>query len=182
MSETGGPSRMASGARDSRGGHLLADGPGRMVGLFGWRNPGEGHRRPRARLPLRPGSPPQTRLWRWAPAVEAMVAAGAKVRKPPQRPQFFDGYPAYVEALDGTVWELVYNPGFHFDSEGTPHFAPPGAREAAGSSMRQNSHPLQLAAADDRACAEQVPELDGRRRRRRRATRRKRWFRAGLIV
>lgn len=43
-------------------------------------------------------------------AVEAMTAAGATIRKPPQRPELFPGYHAYVQAPDGAVWELVYNP------------------------------------------------------------------------
>jgi len=44
-------------------------------------------------------------------AVAAMAAAGAKVRKSPQRAVFFPGYHAYVEAADETVWEFVQNPG-----------------------------------------------------------------------
>src|SRR5262249_11301744 len=57
-------------------------------------------------------------------AVAAMAAAGAKVRKPPQRAVFFPGYHAYVEAADETVWEFVQNPGSQLevgpiDSSGT---------------------------------------------------------------
>jgi catechol 2,3-dioxygenase-like lactoylglutathione lyase family enzyme len=44
-------------------------------------------------------------------AVEAMTAAGATTRKPPQAAVFFPGYHAYVETPDGTVWEFVHNPG-----------------------------------------------------------------------
>lgn len=51
-------------------------------------------------------------------ATAAMAAAGATIRKPPQRAAFFPGYHAYVEAPDGTVWELVHNPGSHLDSDG----------------------------------------------------------------
>jgi catechol 2,3-dioxygenase-like lactoylglutathione lyase family enzyme len=48
-------------------------------------------------------------------AVEAMAAAGAAVRKPPQPAVFFPGYHAYVETPDGTVWEFVHNPGSQLD-------------------------------------------------------------------
>ena len=44
-------------------------------------------------------------------AVEAMAAAGARIRKPPQPAVFFPGYHAYLETPDGTVWEFVNNPG-----------------------------------------------------------------------
>jgi hypothetical protein len=104
---------------------FLRAGPGRMVGLFGRqdleRDIGDHERIPPFDLGQLFNTPAEVDT-----AVDAMVAAGAKVRKPPQRPDFFEGYHAYVEAPEGTVWELVYNPGFHFDSEGAPHFAPPG--------------------------------------------------------
>jgi catechol 2,3-dioxygenase-like lactoylglutathione lyase family enzyme len=48
-------------------------------------------------------------------ATEAMGAAGATVRKPPQPAVFFAGYHAYVETPDGTVWEFVHNPGSQLD-------------------------------------------------------------------
>jgi catechol 2,3-dioxygenase-like lactoylglutathione lyase family enzyme len=104
---------------------FLRAGPGRMVGLFGRRDlerdVGDRERVPPFDLGQLFNTPAEVDT-----AVEAMAAAGGKVRKPPQRPEFFEGYHAYVEAPDGTVWELVYNPGFHFDSEGAPHFGPPG--------------------------------------------------------
>jgi catechol 2,3-dioxygenase-like lactoylglutathione lyase family enzyme len=48
-------------------------------------------------------------------AVEAMAAAGATIRKPPQPAVFFPGYHAYLETPDGTVWEFVHNPGSQLD-------------------------------------------------------------------
>lgn len=51
-------------------------------------------------------------------AAAAMAAAGATIRKPPQRAEFFPGYHSYVEAPDETTWELVHNPGSQLDSEG----------------------------------------------------------------
>jgi hypothetical protein len=51
-------------------------------------------------------------------AATAMAAAGATIRKPPQPAEFFPGYHAYVEAPDGTMWELIHNPGSHADSDG----------------------------------------------------------------
>lgn len=76
-----------------------------------------------------------------------MVGAGAKVRKPPPRPDFFDGYHAYIETPDGTVWELVHNPGFHFAWVGsafTPGLAPCFA-EAQRRIMRTLLNPVCLA-------------------------------------
>jgi catechol 2,3-dioxygenase-like lactoylglutathione lyase family enzyme len=104
---------------------FLWAGPGRMVALFGRRDLerdiGDHERIPPFDLGQLFNTAAEVDI-----AVQAMVAAGAKVRKPPQRPELFEGYHAYVEAPEGTVWELVYNPAFHFDSEGVPHFAPPG--------------------------------------------------------
>ncbi len=51
-------------------------------------------------------------------ATATMAAAGATIRKPPQRAKFFPGYHSYVETPDGTTWELVHNPGSQLDSEG----------------------------------------------------------------
>ncbi len=51
-------------------------------------------------------------------AAGAMAAAGATIRKSPQQAAFFPGYHAYVEAPEGTVWELVHNPGSRVDSAG----------------------------------------------------------------
>jgi uncharacterized protein len=103
---------------------FLRAGPGRLVGLFGrqdlGRDIGDRERIPPFDLGQLFDTAPEVDA-----AVEAMVAAGARIRKPPQRPELFEGYHAYVETPDETVWELVYNPGFHFDSEGEPHFAAP---------------------------------------------------------
>lgn len=46
-----------------------------------------------------------------------MVAAGATMVKPPQNAEW-GGYHAYVEAPDGTVWELAHNPGWSVDADG----------------------------------------------------------------
>lgn len=104
---------------------FLLAGPGRIVGLFSRddlkKDIGDDERVPPFDLGQLFTSAEEVDA-----AVEAMVAAGAKVRKPPQRPELFDGYHAYLETPDGTVWELVHNPGFHFDSEGKPRFAPSG--------------------------------------------------------
>lgn len=54
---------------------------------------------------------------------EAMVAAGGRLRKAPQRADF-GGYHAYVEAPDGTVWEIAHNPGWRVDPDGTAHIGP----------------------------------------------------------
>jgi uncharacterized protein len=48
-------------------------------------------------------------------AADALAAAGARIRKPPQEAAFFPGYHAYIETPDGTVWELVHNPGSQLD-------------------------------------------------------------------
>lgn len=104
---------------------FLGAGPGRMIGLFArddlQKDIGDEGRVPTFDLGQTFDSPQEVEA-----AVQAMVAAGATVRKPPQRPGLFEGYHAYVETPEGTVWEFVHNPGFHFDSEGTPQFAPPG--------------------------------------------------------
>jgi catechol 2,3-dioxygenase-like lactoylglutathione lyase family enzyme len=103
---------------------FLRAGPGRMVGLFGRgdleRDIGDHERVPPFDLGQLFSTPREVDA-----AVDAMVAAGAKVRKPPQRPDLFEGYHSYVETPEGTVWELLHNPGFHYDSEGAPRFAPP---------------------------------------------------------
>lgn len=51
---------------------------------------------------------------------EAMAAAGAVVRKPPQRAEW-GGYHSYVEAPDATVWEIAHNPGWRVDASGAAH-------------------------------------------------------------
>lgn len=104
---------------------FLLAGPGRLVGLFGRsdleRDIGDHDGVPPFDLGQLFNAPEEVDA-----AVEAMVAAGARVRKPPQRPELFEGYHAYLETPDGTVWELLHNPGFHFDAEGAPHFEAPG--------------------------------------------------------
>jgi len=52
--------------------------------------------------------------------VAAMAAAGGRVVKRPARAEW-GGYHAYVEAPDGTVWELAHNPGWRVDDEGNAH-------------------------------------------------------------
>lgn len=49
-----------------------------------------------------------------------LVDAGGTLRKPPQRAQW-GGYHAYVEAPDGTVWEIAHNPGWSVDADGNAH-------------------------------------------------------------
>lgn len=56
---------------------------------------------------------------------EVMVAAGGELRKPPQRAEW-GGYHAYVEAPDGTVWEIAHNPGWSVDAEGRAHIGGSG--------------------------------------------------------
>jgi hypothetical protein len=52
--------------------------------------------------------------------VATMAAAGATVVKAPQRAEW-GGYHAYVEAPDGTVWEIAHNPGWRVDGDGNAH-------------------------------------------------------------
>jgi uncharacterized protein len=49
--------------------------------------------------------------------VAALVDAGGTIRKPPRRADW-GGYHAYVEAPDGTVWEIAHNPGWSIDADG----------------------------------------------------------------
>jgi uncharacterized protein len=53
----------------------------------------------------------------------ALVDAGGTLRKPPQRADW-GGYHAYVEAPDGTVWEIAHNSGWSVDADGTAHIGP----------------------------------------------------------
>jgi uncharacterized protein len=104
---------------------FLRAGPGRMVGLFG---------RDDLAADIGSGQPPPFDLGHLCDdetgvdeVTAALVEAGATVRKPPQR-AVWGGYHAYVEAPDGTVWEIAYNPGWSVDSEGNAHIGPvPGA-------------------------------------------------------
>ena len=100
---------------------FLRAGPGRMVALFA-----------RSDLATDIGSgdaPPFDlgHLFDSADEVDAataaMVAAGARLRKPAQ-PAEWGGYHSYVEAPDGTVRELAWNPGWSVDADGTAHLAP----------------------------------------------------------
>ena len=101
---------------------FLRAGSGRMVALFG---------RDDLATDIGDGGPtPPFDLGALYPSteevdatVEAMVAAGAVVRKPPQAAEW-GGYHAYVEAPDGTVWELAVNPGWRVDPDGTAHIGP----------------------------------------------------------
>lgn len=54
-----------------------------------------------------------------------MVEAGGKLRKPPQRAEW-GGYHSYVEAPDGTVWEIAHNPGWSVDADGNARIGPGG--------------------------------------------------------
>jgi catechol 2,3-dioxygenase-like lactoylglutathione lyase family enzyme len=54
---------------------------------------------------------------------EAMDAAGGTLRKAPQRADF-GGYHAYVEAPDGTVWEIAHNPGWSIGPDGEANIGP----------------------------------------------------------
>ncbi len=104
---------------------FLEAGPGRLIALFSDKNLekdiGDHLRIPPFDLGQLFDSPAQVDA-----AVDAMVDAGAKLRKSPQRPDLFEGHHAYVETPEGTLWELLYNPGFHFDAEGAPRFTAPG--------------------------------------------------------
>ena len=101
---------------------FLRAGPGRMIALFG-----------RGDLTTDigdDGPTPPFDLGQIFPTVEdvdaafdALVAAGATVRKPPQ-PADFGGYHAYVEAPDGTVWELAHNPGWSIGPDGEANIGP----------------------------------------------------------
>jgi catechol 2,3-dioxygenase-like lactoylglutathione lyase family enzyme len=51
--------------------------------------------------------------------VEAVLAdaAGGRIVKPAKK-AFWGGYSGYFADPDGHLWEVAYNPGFPFDSEG----------------------------------------------------------------
>jgi len=98
---------------------FLRAGPGRMVALFGRDDleadiGGEGPTPP-FDLGQLFGSTEEVDA-----AVDELVAAGATIRKPPQHADW-GGYHAYVEAPDGTVWELAWNPGWRIDADGQAH-------------------------------------------------------------
>lgn len=60
-------------------------------------------------------------------ATEVMVTAGGRCLKSPQRASW-GGYHSYVQAPDGTVWELAHNPGWSVDADGVAHLGPVEAR------------------------------------------------------
>lgn len=101
---------------------FLRAGPGRMVALFARsdleKDIGDGGATPPFDLGMLCESAAAV-----DDAVETMSTAGASVRKPPQRAAW-GGHHAYVEAPDGTVWELAHNPGWHVDDQGTAHIGP----------------------------------------------------------
>lgn len=102
---------------------FLRAGPGRMVALFG--------RNDLARDIGSGAAPPFDLGHLCADEAEvdrvtaALREAGATVRKPPQRAEW-GGYHSYVEAPDGTVWEIAYNPGWSVDAAGEAHIGPAG--------------------------------------------------------
>ena len=96
-------------------------GPGRMVGLFG---------RDDLRTDIGSGEAPPFDLGHLCDdeagvdaVTDAMVAAGGTLRKAPQRADF-GGYHAYVEAPDGTVWEIAHNPGWSIGPDGEANIGP----------------------------------------------------------
>jgi catechol 2,3-dioxygenase-like lactoylglutathione lyase family enzyme len=54
--------------------------------------------------------------------VEALVAAGAAVLKPPQQGAFGGIYHAHVTDPNGLVWEIAHNPGWNIDGDGKVSF------------------------------------------------------------
>jgi uncharacterized protein len=95
---------------------FLRAGPGRMVALFARsdleEDIGDGGATPPFDLGMLYESAAAVDT-----AVQTMSAAGASVRKPPQLAGW-GGYHAYVEAPDGTVWEIAHNPGWSIDADG----------------------------------------------------------------
>jgi catechol 2,3-dioxygenase-like lactoylglutathione lyase family enzyme len=97
---------------------FLRAGPGRMVAQFG-----------RADLAsdIGSGEPPPFDLGHLCEdesgvdaVTAALVDAGGTLRKAPQRAEW-GGYHSYVEAPDGTVWEIAHNPGWSVDADGRAH-------------------------------------------------------------
>lgn len=101
---------------------FLRAGPGRMIALFSRSDLEKDISDGGAAPPFDLGT-----LYESAAAVDAavaaMTAAGASLRKPPQRADW-GGYHAYVQAPDGTVWELAHNPGWRVDGDGTAYIGP----------------------------------------------------------
>ncbi len=95
---------------------FLRAGPGRMVALFS---------RADLAADIGTGEAPPFDLGHLCDreadveaVTEALVDAGGTLRKAPQRAGW-GGYHAYVEAPDGTVWEIAHNPGWSVDADGT---------------------------------------------------------------
>jgi uncharacterized protein len=100
---------------------FLRAGPGRMVALFG---------RDALAADIGTGPAPPFDLGHLCDdeagvdeVTAALVEAGGTLRKAPQRAEW-GGYHAYVEAPDGTVWEIAHNPGWSVDAAGTAHIGP----------------------------------------------------------
>lgn len=101
---------------------FLRAGSGRMVALFGAddlaADIGDGGPVPQINLAHNVGTEAEVDA-----VVEGMVAAGGRLRKSPQRAAF-GGYHAYVEAPDGTLWEVAHNPGWRVDADGQAQIGP----------------------------------------------------------
>lgn len=97
---------------------FLRAGAGRMVALFG---------RDDLATDIGSGAPPPFDLGHLCAdeaevdrVTDALVSAGGTLRKPAQRAEW-GGYHSYVEAPDGTVWEIAHNPGWSVDADGRAH-------------------------------------------------------------
>jgi catechol 2,3-dioxygenase-like lactoylglutathione lyase family enzyme len=55
--------------------------------------------------------------------VEAALAAGATIVKPPQQAAF-GGYHGHFADPNGLIWEIAYNPGWSVDPDGTVRLVP----------------------------------------------------------
>jgi catechol 2,3-dioxygenase-like lactoylglutathione lyase family enzyme len=97
---------------------FLRAGPGRMVGLFGRRDLA-GDMGVEAAPPFDLGHLCDDEAG-VDEVVAAMAVAGGTVVKRPTRAEW-GGYHAYVEAPDGTVWEIAHNPGWRIDDNGDAH-------------------------------------------------------------
>jgi uncharacterized protein len=50
--------------------------------------------------------------------IAAAAAAGAAITKPAAE-TFYGGYAGYFADLDGHLWEIAHNPGFHLSADGS---------------------------------------------------------------
>jgi catechol 2,3-dioxygenase-like lactoylglutathione lyase family enzyme len=96
-------------------------GPGRMVALFA---------RDDLAVDIGSGAAPPFDLGHLCDdaagvdaVTKALVDAGGLLRKAPQ-PAEWGGYHAYVEAPDGTVWEIAHNPGWSIGPDGEANLGP----------------------------------------------------------